>query len=65
MVYGISYIYEWLMVFVNGCISQWSGTSYSHLWIVVLMDITWSNDLIVLYWIRVPIYVYGLALVIE
>ena len=22
MAYGISYIYEWLMVFVNGCISE-------------------------------------------
>ena len=35
-------------MFMNGCITQWSKNSYLHLWMVVLMDIAWSNDLVVL-----------------
>ena len=48
MVYGSSYdVYEWFM-FMNGCIRQSSGISYLCLWMVALMDITWSNDLVML-----------------
>ena len=37
IVYGISYdIYECFM-FMNSCISQWSGIGYLHLWMVVFM----------------------------
>ena len=49
MVYGISYnVHEWFMMFMNGCISQWNEISYLCLLMVVLMDITWGNDLAVL-----------------
>ena len=39
---------ELVIMFMNGCISQWSGITYLRLSMVVLMDLTWSNDLVVL-----------------
>ena len=45
---SIVIVYKWLTMFMNGCISQWSGINYLRLWMVVLMDITWNNDIAVL-----------------
>ena len=39
---------QWYMELVMMFISQWNGITYLRLWLVVLMDITMSNDLVVL-----------------
>ena len=39
---------ELVIMFMNGCTSQLSGISYLRLRMVILMDITWSNDLVML-----------------